>query len=167
MGPAGQVGPEGPVGSAGAVGPAGPIGPAGPAGPAGSPWTVGNVLPSGATEVGAWSDLIFTQDFIPISWSVPLGAFDPTKVVILGEGETDPRCDNEEGQAPSAENPEADPGFLCVFVGFFENGEGEVEAVLKPGEHGAGFGKSGAILKLETASVTAELGTGTYAVTAE
>jgi hypothetical protein len=87
--------------------------------------------------------------------------------VIVEEGATDPRCDDEVEPAASAENPEADPGFLCVFVGYFSSGQGSVEQVLKPGEPEEGYGKTGASLELFTLSAAADVASGTFAVTAE
>lgn len=183
-GDTGLVGAKGDTGAAGATGPQGPAGPTGadgaqgpegPAGPAGSPWTVGNVLPSGATEVGTWADAVSGFDVVPISWSIPLGKFDPTKFVIVQEGEANPSCDDGVSPAASAENPEADPGFLCVFVGFFESGvEGEIAKVLKPGVHDAnhepvdGYGRTGAGLELFSRSFREpDIAAGSFAVTAE
>jgi hypothetical protein len=135
-GPAGPAGPAGAVGPTGAVGPAGPAGPAGGAGPAGpqggqgpegdqgppgAPWPGGGVLPAGESLKGAWTipqpgaaDL--TIQSISFSFLLPI-AVNRTGSRFVDAGATPPaECDNGTGPAPSANNPEADGGYLCVFA---------------------------------------------------
>lgn len=97
-GPAGLEGPKGEKGEQGLPGEKGEKGAKGDTGsqgPKGEPWTPNNVLPSGATEKGAWaasgkpanffgSELVFAQ----ISFTVPMA-----KGLVGGEGcaETGPR----------------------------------------------------------------------------
>jgi hypothetical protein len=72
-----------------------------------------------------------------------------------------PECENpSHPEVASAANPEADPGYLCVFAG---SGSGRPTAAFKP-VGGAGASTSGAIL----ANVSPETGEnfGTFAVTA-
>ncbi|HEX5610071.1 MAG TPA: hypothetical protein VFX45_08270 [Solirubrobacterales bacterium] len=161
-------------GPAGAAGAAGANGAAGAAGPEGSPWTAGGTLPSGKTETGIWS-AAFTTDYgaaASISFSIPLAApLDGQHVKKVGVGKTPPaECDNGSGEAPSAANPEADPGFLCVFVASFENG-GSAGAVSDPLTGGSGAAKTGAVLFIGTTgglepSAPPDTGIGTFAVTA-
>jgi hypothetical protein len=138
-GPAGPAGGQGPAGPAGAKGENGKEGPAGPAGKegkagkngeTGQPWTPNNVLPSGATETGAWSfyaiepeKFIFQEQQVasfPIQLSKP-----PATVHFInkqgeelhyGEPATTPvtGCGTPVG---TEEEPKADPGNLCVYEG--------------------------------------------------
>jgi hypothetical protein len=82
----------------------------------GSPWLAGGTLPKGATETGTW--LVVKGQLSSISFPIPLAASIPgTNVVPIGEGATPPsECDDGEGAAASAENPEADEGFICIFT---------------------------------------------------
>jgi hypothetical protein len=83
----------------------------------GSPWTAGGVLPSGQTETGTWG--AWKSNNASISFPVPLSAALPeTGIVKIAKEATPPEeCDNGEGAAPTVSNPEADPGFLCIFTG--------------------------------------------------
>jgi hypothetical protein len=177
-GPAGSTGPTGPSGPAGAkgdtgaqggVGVAGPIGPAGqagPAGPAGPACPEGNCyLPSKATETGTWATAFETEGLTSISFALPLkAAVEASHVKRVAEGATAPaECDNGSGEAPSAGNPEADPGYLCVFTALFESA-GELQLVANPATFLEGAAKTGAILVVGSAA--ADKGIGTFAVTA-
>jgi hypothetical protein len=97
----------------------------------GEPWTPDGVLPPGATETGSFfassedgkpNFSIFTA--APISFTVPLPAeLDSSHTILVsGEGTPDANCENTAhvGVA-SLSNPEADPGYLCVYRGTFEN----------------------------------------------
>ena len=95
----------------------------------GSPWTAGGTLPSGQTETGAWS--IQTTDtaegefrFIPISFPIPLKhALETGKAKFVRAGAAAPE------ECPgSIENPEAHPGFLCIFE---SSPEGILAAIYK------------------------------------
>src|SRR4051812_41114036 len=73
------------------------------------------------------------------------------------------QCDNGTGAAASAENPEADPGYLCIFVA-----EGtSPQVTLKPGagSFAVGASTSGALLRLEGGSTEPAATRGTFAVT--
>jgi hypothetical protein len=121
----------------------------------GSPWAVGT-LPTGATEAGVW--IVVAGNVAPISFPVPLSAgIAENHVKKVAEGVTPPaECDNAEGAAASPANPEADPGFLCIFVG-----EGSVPVVaFDPGGSGLAAGRAGAVL-----GFTANGSSGTFAVT--
>lgn len=128
-GSAGSVGPAGPTGPTGAKGTAGAEGPTGPTGPTGATGYA-PVLPSGATETGAWSYTShgpYVQEFeeeeeivlkatdleaqrVAMSFNIPL-AEAPETIVYLG-----PAATNEE-KCPggSVTSPTAAPGVLCVY----------------------------------------------------
>jgi Collagen triple helix repeat (20 copies) len=73
------------------------------------------------------------------------------------------QCDNGTGAAASAENPEADPGFLCIFVAKGTS----PQITFKPGAASNAFGAStsGALLRLEGGSTEPASANGTFAVT--
>lgn len=136
----GNTGPAGPAGAQGSAGPAGAQGPAGAKGETGttgekgepgtpgkpgepgnegSPWTAGGTLPSEKTEKGTWTITVpppvevepgFTTslDRAPISFNIPLEAA-PT-AVYLKTGEKQTGCQG------TAEEPTAEPGYLCVYT---------------------------------------------------
>jgi hypothetical protein len=133
-GPAGQaggVGATGPQGAAGAAGAKGPQGEPGEAGKpgekgaTGSPWTAGGTLPSGATEVGVWSqrfeNTLEATGNVDISFQIPLP-------LALAQGHahyvTLEEANKENGkQAPAecagtASAPKASKGTLCLYEGF-------------------------------------------------
>lgn len=88
-------------------------------GKTGSPWTPDNVLPKGATETGAWNVQKGTETALsfPIRLAAPIDA--AAHIIIVEEETTPPaECDNGEGEAASAFNPEADEGYLCIFILF-------------------------------------------------
>jgi hypothetical protein len=165
---------QAPAAAPGAPGAAGSNGTNGAAGPEGAPWTAGGTLPSGQTETGTWSGA-FTTEYgtaAPISFSIPLAAaLDGGHVKKVGVGKPTPaECDDGSGEASSAANPEADPGFLCVFVASFENG-GSAGAVADPLTGASGAAKTGAVIFLGTTgggtpSAPPDTGMGTFAVTA-
>jgi hypothetical protein len=129
VGPQGTAGADGSAGAKGATGPAGSQGTAGstgatgPEGPEGSPWTAGGTLPAEATETGIWgtgpTSPAGAKSF-QISFPIPL-AVPPTSVVkVPPTKESEPGCPGRgggtlsEGYKPTT--PEADPGFLCIYV---------------------------------------------------
>lgn len=123
----------------------------------GSPWTAGGTLPSGATEIGSWA--ASAAGLVSLSFPIRLAASLPeSQVKKIAEGGTPPeQCDDGAGAASSAANPEADPGFLCVFVTFGPT----PTLIFKPGTvFGSGAGPSGAIAEVSGA------GWGSFAVTA-
>lgn len=182
QGPAGAqgaVGPQGPAGADGKAGATGPTGPAGAAGtpgtpgstgatgPAGSPWTAGGTLPSGETETGVWAGRSFEEEEevrLPISFAIPLASpLDNAHVEIVGST-INPNCDDGVEPAASSENPEAEPGFLCVFQGRF-GGPGSPVRVGKQGDatQVVGASTTGAVLGVFTEAFKAQ---GSWAVTA-
>lgn len=155
QGPAGPAGPQGAAGAPGKEGPQGREGPQGKEGPKGnpgtpgvegSPWTAGGVLPEGATETGAWSfgptKLLALS---AISFNIPL---EETPEVEIVEAGTTTNCKG------SAETPEAEPGFLCIYL---SAGLAPAAAEVHPW---------GAFLKKPNPAEAQILGLGSYAVTA-
>ena len=130
----------------------------------GSPWTVDGVLPSGKTETGAWGVTSGTGVTTAISFTIPLpSALDAEHTVKISEASTPEekeKCDDGAGSPASAENPEADPGYLCVFLGLGE----KVPAISKPGTFEPGAGKTGAALLFLAELTSAHFGS--WAVTA-
>ena len=117
-------------------------------GEAGSPWVAGGVLPSEATETGAWAAI--GGQYAPIPFAIPLAVELPEANVhiVPAAGPVPPACDNGALPAASAADPEADPGHLCAFVtsgeeafaGIFKDG------TLAEGEPVLGAGKTGAVI---------------------
>jgi hypothetical protein len=127
-GPAGSAGPSGAKGETGAAGAKGEKGTTGAKGANGSPWTAGGVLPPEATETGTYQIASVTGaptyagEFIAgnISFPIPLSApLDSKHTIFVSEKEKAPaECENAEHPgAASVANPEAGPGYLCVFEG--------------------------------------------------
>jgi hypothetical protein len=120
-----------------------------------------------------------------ISFPIPLAAVLDSAHVKIVDLAPSPECENSEhpGTA-STKNPEAKPGYLCVYVTEFwdgtallENGEGFAEAITKAGrksgvlgeEAQVGASTAGAMLTLAAESSTSRAaltGFGTFAVTA-
>lgn len=167
-GPAGAVGAKGDPGAAGPTGQAGPKGDAGQTGATGAPWPAGGVLPSGATETGAWAATVDAGGltWTGISFNVPLAApLDNTHIFEIQEGATPPeKCDDGVAPPPGPSNPEADPGYICVYVSFFEKAGGIVGGIYNPGLGSVGAGETGAAILLQNPAGGAALGT--WAVTA-
>jgi hypothetical protein len=124
------------------------------------------------TETGVYATgLVETGEttFVPISFTIPLGAeLDETHVKIVKKGETAPaECTFGTG-TPSASNPQAKPGYLCVFEGeYFEpGGEIPLQNIRKPNALGAvGAATAGATLELFAEKATPNQISGTWAVT--
>ena len=170
-GPAGPVGPQGPKGATGATGEDGATGTTGEDGATGfSGFTA--TLPPGETETGAWGGIVDNELEVlidSVSFPIPLASPIPgANVKAIKKGEAIPaECDDGEGEAASAGNPEADPGWFCVFQApFAPSPTPETFAVANPAGTGAGTGKTGAkIVAFEGLAVTSEV-FGTFAVTA-
>lgn len=123
-------------------------------------------LPSNKTETGTWAATFNHEGSAPISFPIPLAAeLDPAHVkVIPASGAVPTECENPaHAGTASAANPEATPGYLCVYTTFFEN-SGAVSLVFKSSEVQEGAGVTGAILILNSAA--ADTGWGSFAVTA-
>jgi hypothetical protein len=170
-GPAGPVGAQGPAGEDGAQGPAGVDGTDGQDGQDGSPWTAGGTLPTGETLTGIWNipnpgqaDTTIQQ--IVFSFPLPMSS-NRLGTRYVASGATAPaECDNGTGSAPSAQNPEADSGYLCIFgAGDTTPASTAVVAALET----TVLGRRGEMLVLQVPGGSAQdTGTpfGTWAVTA-
>jgi hypothetical protein len=136
----------------------------------GSPWPVGT-LPSGATLTGSWSSIITatTAALEALPFSIPLAqsacTAEPNKGCLpVGSVHIAPHA-NCPG---TAEDPQADPGHLCVYTGKID-GEAELKNVIPAGSSEVfgevqGASTTGAALFMEGAP-NAVL-RGTYAVQA-
>lgn len=160
------------VANPGPAGAAGAAGANGAAGPEGAPWTTGGTLPSGRTETGTWASYFNKEGIAAITFAIPLAApLGDAQVQKVDLGDPVPaQCDNGSGPPASGANPEADPGFLCVFATYAEK-----EAKILPGGvvdpstlegSATGAGKSGAMVLLKSVSAETALLLGTFAVTA-
>jgi hypothetical protein len=143
----------------------------------GSPWTAGGTLPSGATETGTFSVQgsienksekehgLFTTISFPIPLSLPLDA-DHVKLVV---GLPGPECQTSAGDFGNAEEPVAQPGYLCVFIGgenagtFYEQIEPLGSGFL---DNASGAGTSGARIRFEPPTEEFAFANGSFAVTA-
>ena len=189
----GATGPAGPAGAAGAAGPAGKEGPAGPKGATGATGVTGSAgtagttgatgvtgatgatgfsgftetLPSGKTETGTWAASGTGETAAALSFAIPLAADqDQSKVVLIEEGASVPaECDNGSGAAASSANPEADPGFLCVFEAWFTAPTSLSVTFKNDSTFTAGYSKTGAVLIVDSGSEATD-GGGSFAVTA-
>lgn len=143
----------------------------------GSPWPGGGILPPGATLTGAWSMTLDQPGFSPgegagataISFPIQLkeakGEANVKVVPIAGTAPAE--CENPEHEgAATAKNPEADPGFLCIYAaspplllgaGFTPLGSFPIEGT------STGYSTAGAVI----VGVGAEdaFGLGTFAIT--
>lgn len=138
----------------------------------GSPWTAGGVLPFKATETGTY---LFTSEtgsgtglgsaFASITFNVPLSAEIAESKVVYVPAAAPAECENpEHAGTASVSNPEADPGFLCVYKGLsIEMSDTELFSIQPSGTAG-GAGVAGTILVQEILGPEAR-GAGTWAVT--
>lgn len=139
-------------------------------GEGGSPWAPDNVLPQGATETGSWflETNAAGEGYAPISFAVPIGAgLDEEHTIAIKAGVTPPaECDNGVGPAPGPENPEADPGYLCVFTTKY-SGTITVFIARPSGNENfeAAASTSGALVFIGDLTGAGKIGWGTWAVT--
>jgi hypothetical protein len=136
----------------------------------GSPWTAGS-LPSEAMETGVWR---FVKNaagdpfpYVPISFPIPLAAADAAGIQI----EKFPKEAVFTANCPgNAEEPKAEPGFLCVYASKFEsNFFGSPSGIykLQPTGEDEGVNTAGALLYFEIAPLAADArSTGSFAITA-
>lgn len=131
QGPAGKDGAQGPKGDKGEVGPPGPQGPQGlqgPPGPQGQQGIQGpqgeigadgtfstEPLPSEETLTGSW--FVAENGKTAISFQIRLeDPLPPENVKFVANGATPPaECEDGDAEPSGASNPEADPGYLCIF----------------------------------------------------
>ena len=152
----------------------------------GSPWTLGGTLPSGDTETGT-----FAADGTPnttgvvgkpngaidasISFAIPLKtgkAAQEWSIIRLGEGEHEELEKLPAGCDGNVEEPQAEPGHLCIFVGEGnENVSGYFAGAPESAEAEAGGGERGktgsTVVGLAKEAGKGMLIAGTWAVTAE
>ena len=72
-------------------------------------------LPPGSTETGAWA--AGGEDFVAASFAIPLEAAPVESEIVPVGGPVPGKCDDGQGEAASAANPEAEPGVFCLFTG--------------------------------------------------
>ncbi|HWM54034.1 MAG TPA: hypothetical protein VNO20_01400 [Solirubrobacterales bacterium] len=134
----------------------------------GEPWTAGGTLPPGSTETGVWGLSFKEEGYVGIAFPVPLPAMGAGLPIGLEieEGETPPStCDNGQGAAPTVDNPEADPGYLCVFEGKSFGAAPSILGVGPPSTLAAeAVSRAGGVISLESGG-TSIVG-GSWAVTA-
>ncbi len=122
------------------------------------------------TETGTWASETFgLEGFVAISFPVPLEAeLEGSHVVMVQHPGVSVPAECENGAAPaSADHPEAQPGYLCVFRGFFETEEEtHLGGTRTPSNTGAGASTVGAVLGLVSEVASENRGSGTWAVTA-
>ena len=141
----------------------------------GDPWSVGDVLPPGESEAGAWAFTAADDDdeiAVPISFTIPLAGepteeeFEEDDVHYQGDADFATAC-----PAAGVTEPKAPPGKLCVFYNPF--GGAPVNATftriskLNLFEE-SGVSNSGAIVQFAFSGAAGELahGNGSWAVTA-
>lgn len=170
------AGKRGPKGSAGPVGATGPQGPAGPKGDTGSKGETGlqgkpgdegppgpteTVLPAGKTLTGVWSYFGTGQESAYPSISFPLRVEPAPTGAYLVENEGSPEALTN-GCPGTVEEPEADPGHLCVYIGNFTGNAFHFLA----GQY-RDDPTSGVVMEFFMEPGEANSGRGTWAVTAE
>ncbi len=144
--------------AAGGPGPEGKQGLEGEPGEEGSPWTLGGVLPAGATETGVWSasGLEGAEVYVPISFGIPLKAgLNGAKTHVVAAG-------GEGVCTGTAAEPKAPAGELCVYKQAFS--EVSLFGVVNISTQQTGTGKSGAFIALEGVTATSQA-YGSWAVT--
>jgi hypothetical protein len=150
----------------------------------GEPWAVGNTLPSEAMETGVWrfvshnkvvedgegkvSEVAEANQYVPISFPIPLAAADAEGITVKSLGTTSPPDPNCPG---TAEEPKAEPGFLCVYASPFETSlfSGNPNGVYKLVASGEeeGVNTAGALLWFEVPSTpVGRHSSGSFAITA-
>jgi Collagen triple helix repeat (20 copies) len=150
----GPAGPAGSKGDTGARGPEGPQGQQGVQGVQGIPGPFVTSVPSGKSLKGVWSgatDAAEGMDLVPVTFAFPVS---PTPTLILiKQGEEIGFKVEESGLAGfvteeeietlcpgTPANPEAEPGFACVYVieeGLeYSVGEGLVGGLANPSPYG-------------------------------
>jgi hypothetical protein len=152
-------GGQGPQGPQGLRGPQGEKGEKGPRGEQGAPGTLLSALPSGQTEQGAYGFASTRFDmsgnaYTPateVSYPTPL-SFKPAVEIIKSGAPPTANCPGE------AENPTAEPGFLCVY--------GQREDVELDLENQPAEGRFGFLLFFEAPEGENYEDYGTWAVTA-
>jgi hypothetical protein len=179
-GPAGKTGPTGPKGEkgenggAGATGPTGPKGGTGPTGPEGVCSKANCTLPSGTTETGTWSAVLFgipgagAEPAFAISFPIPLESAGAGKAFYFNEEETEEEHFGTSGCKGTLDTPTAPSGTLCVYTYEEGNENAKFAEILGPKRPFPlmGFGKTGALLVFKSSAAGKVKASGTWAVTA-
>lgn len=143
----------------------------------GSPWTDGGTLPSGSTETGVFNMSavgapVGEFEYEPISFSIPLehGLTEDHTIYVALPATIPAECQNPQHQgSASVENPEASPGYLCVFAetpaNFEFGGFGTPGGVEGPGGNNSGATNAGTLL-LQVVEASPARASGAWAVTA-
>lgn len=190
-GATGPAGPAGPAGVKGDTGPAGPKGDTGPKGDKGDKGDTGEkgpkgdkganglsgfteTLPPEQTETGTYflgseegNGVVFGAAVAAISFPIPLAEplGEDEVIFILKNASPPAECENtEHAGTASIENPEAAPGFLCVFEAEFNATEHQLTEISKV-TLAPGAGVAGATIAQEVTGAGA-FSRGTWAVTA-
>ncbi len=163
----GKAGATGATGLQGIQGIQGIKGATGPTGPTGSS-SFTATLPVGETETGAWGQIVGSTGFVtvPVSFNIPLAApLDGNHVISIAEANAEKleKCDDGVSPAPSASNPEADPGYLCIYTGSGAEAQLAPGGMIDPALGSNGASTSGALLIIVGSE--AEGAAGTFAVT--
>jgi hypothetical protein len=148
----------------------------GKAGENGSPWTAGGVLPPEQTETGTYllTSETGTGSFsgyavTNISFPIPLAegvASNHTIYIKNPVAEIPDECENEvHPGVASVKNPEAEPGYLCLFNAAALFNMGEEFLFFRYGGLEEGAGTTGALLAQPPTGAEAR-SEGTWAVTA-
>jgi hypothetical protein len=152
----------------------GRIGEDGDPGVNGQPWTPDNTLPPGATLTGGWAmgdgnaGTAFFQNFVDTAISFPIrlpAALDEAHVEAKAVGYVGTPADNCPG---TAEDPQAKPGYLCVYTGAAVDAASSpatVDTVTNLSGTAAGASVSGAHLRIFATSANTRM-RGSFAVTA-
>jgi len=123
----GKAGPEGPVGAKGEPGAKGDPGapgaegPEGPEGPPGPPGPTETKLPSGQTLTGLWelNEEGLEEPFLTISYALRVEPAPTLNYINLAGEAKEGAVENCPG---TAAEPKADPGNLCIYEGFKNQG---------------------------------------------
>ena len=145
-------------------------------GETGEPWTAGGVLPPERTETGTYvlasetgSGTFSGYAETAISFPIPLAAqIESNHTIFVPAPSTSvpAECENSEhAGAASVENPEAEPGYLCVFKAAALNMEEAEFSFLRNGGNGEGTNVAGVTLAQVPTAPNAR-SEGTWAVTA-
>jgi len=176
-GAAGATGATGNNGAKGATGATGATGSTGATGATGATGFSGftATLPSGETETGAWglqttsaSEGIGQADVsFPIPLAAPIAGAS-THAINIGDPVPAACDDGDSGNgAPSAANPEADPGHLCVWAGRVDAVTTIVFFTIKdPTSAALGASRTGALIFVGVLNEGDVQVGGTFAVTA-
>jgi hypothetical protein len=134
--------------------------------------TGSGTLAPGVTETGGFAGLNGANGYgyIGISFNVPLAATNTavstnthTRVIAVGDA-IPPECENpNHAGTASASNPEADSGYICVFVGNADGVGDSVDAVYSTGATPSKVGVGGAVIA--TSGNDGEGAFGAWAVT--